>query len=332
MAVSRFEVRTRQLVDDGRPFGDVGAYERLDGVLHLSVDPGEVANERIVDLGRAARDAQGRVTFEADVTLLQPVDAARGSGHLLADVVNRGGRTFMGYNLASAVASTPREIPSGDGFLMERGWTIAAVGWQWDVIRDNGLVGLVAPVALEDGQPIEGWVCVSQQVNARAADVLLADRIHQPYRAADVAQPDARLFVRDYADAPREEIDRARWRFARVEDGRMIDDPTRVALDGDFEAGRLYDVVYRTNTCPVVGAGLLAFRDATSFFRYATDEGNPARGRITHAFATGRSQSGRFLRTFIDLDLNVDEAERTVFDGFHVHIATFIITCSRNRV
>ena len=321
MAVTHFEIRTREPLDGGTAFGDAGAYERIEGVLHLAVDPADAANARIVDLDRAARDERGLVSFQADLTLLQPVDAARANGRLLADVPNRGGRTFVAYNLAARDPRHPGEIPSGDGFLMRHGWTIASVGWQWDVLRSTGLLGLEAPMALADGRSIEGWVCVTQQLNAAAPDMLLSDRGHRPYTAADTEQLDARLLVRDYPDAPRREIERGRWRFARVEDGRAVPTATHIALDGGFEAGRYYEVIYRTNVSPVVGAGLLAFRDAAAFLRYSTATDNPARGRISRAFAFGISQSGRFLRTFLQDDTNLDEAGRPVYDGFHIHIA-----------
>ena len=320
MSVTSLEIRSREPLDGGAPFGAAGAYERIDGVLHFAVDPAHPANERIVDLDRAARDPEGRVRFEADFTLLQPVDASKANGRLLADVPNRGGRTFVSYNLAARDARHPNDIPSGDGFLMKQGWTIGSIGWQWDVVRSSGLMGLEAPVALEDGRPMQGWVSVTQQRNAAAPDVLLSDRGHRPYTAADLDQPDARLLVRDYADAERHEIDRAAWRFARVEDGRMVPDATHVALDGGFEPGRFYEIIFRTDMSPIVGAGMLAFRDAASFLRYSTADDNPARGRLAHAFAFGISQSGRFLRTFMQDDMNADEEGRVVYDGFHVHI------------
>ena len=71
MAVAHLEVTNR------RPFAF--EYERIDGKLHFSVDPGNAANARIVDLDKAPRDASGNVRFEADFVLLQPADAARAS-------------------------------------------------------------------------------------------------------------------------------------------------------------------------------------------------------------------------------------------------------------
>ena len=67
MAVTRFEVRSRRAL----PGFD---YERLDGRLHVAVDPGHPANRAIVDLDRAARDAEGRVRFAADLVVLRPTE------------------------------------------------------------------------------------------------------------------------------------------------------------------------------------------------------------------------------------------------------------------
>ena len=240
MPVTRFEIRSREPFEDGRSFGDAGAYERIDGVLHYAVDPESESNAAIVDLARAARDERGLVHFEGDVTLLQPLDATRANGRLLADVVNRGNRTFMRYNLATADAQRRDWIPSGDGYLFERGWTIASIGWQWDEKRTEGRLGLAAPTALgADGKPIEGWVCVPFQPDAPVPHVLLSDRGHEPYAAADLDQPDASLMVRDYPIGTRQALRPDRWRFARVEEGRQVPDPTHLMLDGGFEPGRL---------------------------------------------------------------------------------------------
>jgi len=320
MAVTQFEITSRAPFEGGRDFG-AGAYERIDGTLHFAVDPEHAANREVVDLDLAPRDEDGRVRFSADVTLLQPVDAARANGSLLLDVVNRGLRTFVRYNRASTDRDHPEVIPVGDGYLMRHGWTMASVGWQWDVPAGRGLVGLEAPTALEDGRPLEGNVMVTQQLTAPAPHLQLADRQHRPYSAASLDQPEARLTVREHPNAPRQEIPRGQWRFARVEGGQVTEDRDHVALDGGFEAGLIYEVTYRTNVSPVVGTGLLAFRDAASFLRGSSDDANPAAGRITHTFALGISQSGRFLRTLLAHGLNVDESGQRAFDGLHIHVA-----------
>ena len=37
------------------------------------------------------------------------------------------------------------EITPGDGFLLERGWSVAWCGWQWDVPHPSVRMGLRAP-------------------------------------------------------------------------------------------------------------------------------------------------------------------------------------------
>src|SRR3970282_593210 len=68
--------------------GEGGPWEELKGALHCSVDPAHPANARITDLALAPRDADGRVAFRADVSLLLPGDRARGNGRAVLDVVH----------------------------------------------------------------------------------------------------------------------------------------------------------------------------------------------------------------------------------------------------
>jgi hypothetical protein len=139
---------------------------------------------------------------------------------------------------------------------------------------------------------------------------------HRPYPAADVNDPDATLTVSDWPGGPSTALPRGRWRFARATGERPVADDTRIWLDGGFEPGRVYELTYRTRICPVAGTGLLATRDAASFFRYAdAGSGNPCAGRVRASIGYGVSQCGRFLRTFLYHGLNLDESGRPVFDG-----------------
>jgi hypothetical protein len=59
-----------------------------------------------------------------------------------------------------------------------------------------------------------------------------------------------------------------------------------------------------------------------SHCKYVSDrQHNPCAGHIDYAYGFGASQSGRFLRHFLYLGLNTDEAGRMVFDGVMPHIA-----------
>ncbi|MCA1724400.1 MAG: hypothetical protein LC748_09185, partial [Thermomicrobia bacterium] len=322
MAVTRLEIRARRPYAEGMTFGEAGAYERIDGTMHFAVDPAHPANALIVDLDRAARDDAGRVRFSADFCLVQPVDPAKANRRLLFEVLNRGRKLVPRMFNHAAPTPVPTEaIDPGDGFLLRHGWTLAWCGWQWDVIKSAALMGLDAPEALNDaGQPIAGQMLLQFQPNARSHNKLLADRIHQPYPTADVNDQDAVLTVRDWPDGPRTTIPRDRWQFARGGTEPTPDD-THIWLGTEFTPGKVYEVIYRTRRCPVIGAGLLAVRDCAAFLRHSDAAENPCAGRINRAYAFGMSQSGRFLRHFLHLGLNVDEAGRTVYDGMNIHVA-----------
>ena len=140
-------------------------------------------------------------------------------------------------------------------------------------------------------------------------------------KAADVNEANAVLTVSDSRTGPRSTIPRERWQFARDEDGRAVVDDSYVWLDGGFEAGKWYEVVYTTRICPVVGSGLLATRDCVSWLRNASSADNPAAGRLDFTYGHGRSQCGRFLRQFVYDGLNLDEEGRQVFDGLIPDVA-----------
>src|ERR1044072_3826208 len=106
-------------------------YEWVEATVDFAVDPALLANERIVDLDLAPRDADGLVRYDADLKLLRPVDG--GNGKLLFVVPNRGMPTYATW--------------LKNGFLLDRGYTIASCGWQWDVQRGPAILGLTAPQA-----------------------------------------------------------------------------------------------------------------------------------------------------------------------------------------
>ncbi len=324
MAVTKLDIRLRTAYDAG---AGMPAYERIDGVAHYAVDPSAAANCEIVDLQYAERGADGLIHFDGDFCVLRPIDG--GARRLLADVPNRGSRPVMNQlNRAPRALAPTTEIDPGDGFLFGLGWTVAWAGWQWDVADHEAFIGFRAPTALRDGKPISGQVRVeiagsSRRTHVGLRDETLGPSIQKVLPAADLHEAGATLVSQPYPDGPRTEIPRSSWRFARVDEaGTVIEDNRYCWLEGGFEPGCIYTVTYTTNECPVVGAGLLAMRDFSSFLRYGSEaDGNPAAGTIDHAYSIGVSQSGRFQRTMLYHGLNVDEAGRQVYDGMHIHIA-----------
>lgn len=305
----------RRLVVSARENVLGGDYEKLSGTVELELDPTHPGNAIIVDLDRAPRNARGRVEASADFMVLRPRrPPARGSTALL-EVSNRGGKAVLPYfNRAPWSLDPTSDGEFGDRLLMRLNLTLIWVGWQFDVPRQPGLVRLRAPVA---GSPIDGLVRSDWTIDRASTTLPLAHRDHVAYPVADPRHPDNVLTVRAARLGPREIVPRDRWRFARVHDGRLVDDPTHIHLAGGFQPGKIYELVYRARDPVVVGIGLAAVRDVVSWARYDSRSEFP----VTTAIGAGISQSGRFLRHFLYQGFNTDEAGRKVFDGMLIHTA-----------
>ena len=323
MAVTALEIKTRGPFAQGDQFGEVGPYEQLDGIAHFSVAPDHPSNALITDLGLASRDSGGRIAFSSDFRILRPIAPERGNHRLLLDVLNRGNPLALRlFNDVPPVADPSAPPEPGNGFLMRQGFTVAWCGWQHDVPEVPGLMGLHTPSATNSDNPISGKIAIDFQLNATTQVQSLADRLHHPYPASDLDDPDAVLTVQDNPDMPPQVIPRDRWAFARLEGGEVKPDDSNIYLAAGFDKGKSYRLIYSTNHAPVVGLGHLATRDFVSFLRYGTSrEDNPCAGDAGYAYGFGGSQSGRFLRQFLYLALNEYEENRTVFDGLIPHIA-----------
>ena len=156
----RVEIAERSPILDGKPFGTVGAYDRLIGKAHFAVDPLAPANRDVVNLKLGPRNTKGEVEFYADFVVFAPRDPAKGNGTLLFEVANRGRKGILHVFNRAASSNDPRTAAEfGDGLLMEQGFTLAWLGWQFDVPREPPLMSVTVPVANNpDGTPITGWV------------------------------------------------------------------------------------------------------------------------------------------------------------------------------
>ena len=303
--VTRLQIDRRETVLNGKPFGAAGPYEKLIGRVHFALDPALPQNLGIVDLTLAPRNAQGLVEFSADFYLLKPVDPSRGNGRLFYEAGNRGTKRILSAYQDAANSTDPTTAAEfGNGALMQQGFSLLWMGWQWDV--PEGRMRMAIPIATNNGQPITGWVRGNFIPGANAASASVADRGHLAYPVVAPANAEHRLIMRTLpTDTPRE-ITRSTWRFTG---------PATVTLDRGFEAGLIYDVIYRARDPRVIGVGLAGTRDIVSFFKHASAaEGNPLPG-ITRAIGWGVSQTGRFLRHFVYEGFNEDERGRIVFDG-----------------
>lgn len=319
MALPMFERLASTPYEDGVAFGDVGPYRRTDGRITFSVDPLDPANAAIVDLELAAREADGRVRFTADLIILAPEDPERSRGAALVEAVNRG-QPLVPYVFHRARYEGPghARIPSGDGFLLRHGFVLAFLGWQWDV-GGADLIGFDAPWAQQDASPLEGRTVVEIRPSFATRTRLLSNRNHRPSPVADVDEVDAMLTVRDSEDGPVTVIDRARWRFAEETAEGIVPSAAHVHLADGFEPGRIYHVIYTTRGAPVVGTGLLAVRDLPAFLR-SDDATNPVAGMVRRVHGFGMSQCGRLLRHFLYTGLNRTEDGQAAFDGLMPYV------------
>ena len=82
---------------------------------------------------------EGLVEATVDVEILRPTVAANGNRRLLYDVVNRGSKRASAYfNDARSGNDLAKAAEAGNGFLMNRGYTIVWSGWQGDMPAGGG--------------------------------------------------------------------------------------------------------------------------------------------------------------------------------------------------
>jgi hypothetical protein len=315
--VVRVEIDSRQSVLGGQSFGAYGPYEVARGRLYFSFDPANPMNAQIVDLQRAPRNSAGQVEAWTTFVALRPMSPDSARSIALVEVSNRGDKFSPHYFNRAASASLDPDDPSafGDALLLRLGLTVIWIGWQFDVPDQPGALRLHVPRARHaDGSPITGLVRSDWTVDFPAASLALAHRDHRAYPVANPEDTANILTVRDGRKTPRRVISRNRWHFARLENGRRVPDATHIVLDGGFEAGKIYELVYRAQDPAVVGLGFAAIRDVISYAKYDKTSIFPAKLGL----AAGVSQTGRFLRHFLYQGFNTDEQGRAAYDGLMI--------------
>jgi Alpha/beta hydrolase domain len=326
---------------DGHEFGSTGAYERLVGRAHFAVDPEAPAQRGITDLDKAPTDAEGLVHFTGDFSILQPVDPARGNRRLFFDYGNRGNKRMLQFFNDAPASNDPRTLAhAGNGFLMRRGYTVAWLAWQGDLLPGNGRLLVNLPVARERHGPVTGLVRTEYIADRPGITTFpLSGRATvRSHPTVSLDQCEARLTRRRYPYDERMPVSPESWCFARVEGGAGLDNQgavqavipsdSHIHIPGGFEPGWIYELIYTGRDPLVLGLGHAAVRDFVSFLRYGKEDaagrGNPlceARGTIEKAYAWGRSQTGRCLRDFVYRGFNADAVGRKVFDGILPHAA-----------
>jgi hypothetical protein len=285
---------------------DAGTHERVIARVHFAIDPDNAANRRIADIDAAPRNAAGRVEFASDLLMFIPKQGSRTRGTVFLEVPNRGrDQSLALLSGAQQQDLAPDAWVLGDRFLLEQGFTVAFLGWQFDVNARQGLT-FAAPVAR-----VEGLVRESYIQPARGRRPI---RFPLTYCAAPGPQDAAVVTFRTrIEDAPRP-LPRDAWAFTS--------DGCSVQIAQGLDLG-LYEAVYTAAGSPVAGLGLAAVRDFASYLRYAP-EGTTLRERpaaLQRIIGYGYSQSARFLREFVRDGFNADERGRAAFGGLMISSA-----------
>jgi hypothetical protein len=302
---------------DGKGFGSTGQYEILTGRAFGELDPKDPHNRIITDIEFAPRNTRGLVEYVATFMLVKPVDLSKATGLMIYAVANRGNRITPG---AFSVAAE-----SGEEFFLKRGYIILHSGWQGDLTPRQGFETIRVPIARNpDGSSITGLALARFSNMPADSNTLSLPVAHE---AASLDTSKATLTKRSSEEGAIIPLASADWAFADC--GKTpfpgTPDANKVCLKGGFDPTYLYELTYTAKDPPVLGIGFAATRDINAFFRRAlkddSQQANPVAGKISRVIAQGISQSGNFIKTFIHLGFNQDEAGRMVWDGANAHIA-----------
>ena len=338
--VVRIEVERTAPYAGGKEFGNAGAFERLDGTVHMEVDPRDPLNAVIVNLDRAPRNERGLVEFSAPFFIIKPVDMAHGNQKLLYGINNRGNAIELGFQTFPSLPFGA-DPESGDGLFFRLGYTLVDAGWAGDIVTTPTRLGANLPVAVQaDGSPIVSRIRIEYSTDLAQAPAGAGGLYSVPlkgndrfvsYATADTDTAHSTLTVRDAGDGARRPIAADRWAFGTCPSGEasLAASTTDLCLFDGFDRDKTYELIYPAKDPWVMGLGYAVTRDVASFLRYesADDAGTPnplaagdGAAGIRRAYGLGISSTGMYLRDWLYLGFNEDEAHRRVFDAVRIHI------------
>ena len=307
--IERLDITSRRPAFSGQSFVGVGPYEFIAGVATVRVDPKHPANQAVVDLDKAV-EPDGFVRFQTDVAILRPVAAEKASRVLIVDIPNRGNKLALA-RLADGGNQYEKASQAGNGWPMRQGHTFAWIGWQGDVPLGNQgqLIGTRLPTVKNGTAAITGPAIeefIFDKAEARSAGMLT-------YPAANTDTAKATLTVRATTSASPKALPQSAWRYV---DASKIE----ITRPQEFDAGAIYQLTYEARDPKVMGLGMVALRDVTSFLkggeRDASSQPNPVADINPNlAVLVGISQSGRFLRDFIWYGFNESADGKEVFEA-----------------
>jgi hypothetical protein len=303
----------------GVSWGNTGPYEKLMGIAHFAVDPTDPLNAVIVDLDKAPRNSSGMVEFSTQVMIVKPVDMSLSNHKIFYRVNNRGNDSLV-------AAQTVAQVGANDIFL-KMGYTIVDAGWEGDVIPTATKLVAMLPIATHpDGSPITGtmrYEYSDRNIALAGAFTLNLEGTagFRSYETADTNTAHSTLTVRDSVNGTKTLIASNQWAFGTCPTGQasLVPTTTDVCLFAGFVNNKLYEIIYPAKNPTVMALGHATTRDFASFLRYQMQDdvgtANPLGPGVRRVYADGGSQTAGYLRDFIYLGFNEDEAHRRVFDG-----------------
>ena len=103
----------------------------------------------------------GLVRFEADFMILKPASWSAATGACSTTTATEATSARCNSSTTHRTATTPIALAhAGNGFFMRRGYAVAWLAWEGDMLPGDGRMVLDVPVATDDGTPITGRVRV----------------------------------------------------------------------------------------------------------------------------------------------------------------------------
>jgi Alpha/beta hydrolase domain len=358
--ITQIQITSRAVAYGGASFGSVGQYETLRGVAFGEVDPNDPLNEVITDIKLAPRNARGMVEYNMDFWISKPVDMSRANGTLLHDVPNRGRVRSLELNVSGSGDNNAGDgFLQRQGYVLsDNGWQgDVSTGLQIRLPiakNPNGseITGRVraeyildAPTSTVDVTSPPAYEAIS----ASNAGATLTRRVHQDDARDLIPNSDwafADCLAVPFPGVPSTKKVCLKGNFDTNHIYELIytaKNPTVLGLG--FAATRDFISFLRnsngasTGKCDRKGGDEQRGRGKNGDDDDDSGENgqgrnhapcpaaqltpdNPLGNTIRNAIIYGSSQSGRWIRTFIQLGFNQDENRNLVVEGAIPHKAS----------
>ncbi|MDA0238359.1 MAG: alpha/beta hydrolase domain-containing protein, partial [Proteobacteria bacterium] len=342
--VNHLEITEIISIAGGKHFGDIGAYEKVSGIAYFDISPDHKRNQTITDISRVGINAEGNIEFSAEFEILRPVDPSKANGILFVEAPSQGEKLSLGllHDIDQKIDLNfiGETTDLGNGFLFERGHTIAWIAWQAQIERVDHRLVVDFPAVLENDQPVTGFILTEfngrsfKDQNPYTLPLSGRDFVTSfPTISTDKETAKASLFVMESGSAgvsssevqKGEEVPADQWQFAHCPNGWPGEPSSNfICVKNGFLKNRNYHLIYQAVGSPVMGLGLATTRDFISYLRHEDKDRlgnqNPI-SHVKHVICQGIGQGAKYLRDFLYQGFNVDLNDQKVCDGMSIHAA-----------